>query len=53
MEEDLNFERSLLRALMERESSDNRIYFKDCESRFVRVSASMAQSFKLENAPMN
>jgi PAS domain S-box-containing protein len=48
MEEDLNFERSLLRALME--SSDNRIYFKDAESRFVRVSASMAQSFKLETA---
>ncbi|HWY32007.1 MAG TPA: PAS domain S-box protein, partial [Candidatus Acidoferrum sp.] len=48
MEEDLNFERSLLRALME--SSDNRIYFKDAESRFVRVSASMALSFKLETA---
>jgi PAS domain S-box-containing protein len=46
-EAELDYERSLLRALMDK--SDDRIYFKDAESRFLRYSASMAHLFKLEN----
>jgi len=46
-EEELHQERSLLRALLDK--SDDRIYFKDAESRFIRASTSMAQIFKLQN----
>jgi len=46
-EAELDFERNLLRALMDK--SDDRIYFKDAASRFIRSSTSMAQLFKLQN----
>jgi len=42
-----DYERDLLRALMEK-SSDS-IYFKDCESRFIRCSASQAKTFHVQS----
>jgi PAS domain S-box-containing protein len=47
-EGELNYERSLLRALMDK--TDDCIYFKDSTSRFIRSSASMAQRFGLQKA---
>src|ERR1035437_10111931 len=43
VEAELNNERNLLRAMME--NTDDRIYFKDLQSRFLRCSASQMQSF--------
>ena len=43
MEAELNQERNLLRAMMD--NTDDRIYFKDLQSRFLRCSASQMQSF--------
>jgi PAS domain S-box-containing protein len=47
-EAELNYERNLLRALMD--NADDRIYFKDSRSRFITGSASMARLFGLQNA---
>ena len=47
-EAELNYERSLLRALMDK--SEDRIYFKDAASRFIRSSTSMARLFKVQDA---
>jgi len=44
-EAELIHERNLLRALMD--SSDDSIYFKDLDSRFVRCSAKMARMFQV------
>jgi PAS domain S-box-containing protein len=44
-EQELAQERNLLRALLE--TMPDRIYFKDAESRFVRINSSMAAFFKL------
>jgi PAS domain S-box-containing protein len=46
-EAELNYERDLLRALMD--TADERIYFKDLESRFIRCSAVMAQVFNVKD----
>lgn len=47
-EAELVYERNLLSALMDK--SEDRIYFKDAASRFIRSSASMARLFKVQNA---
>jgi PAS domain S-box-containing protein len=47
-EAELNFERNLLRALMDK--TDDGIYFKDLKSRFIRSSESMARRFGLQSA---
>ncbi len=44
-EDELNHERNLLRALME--GSEELIYFKDADSRFLRCSEAMARAFKV------
>jgi PAS domain S-box-containing protein len=46
-EAELNHERRLLRALMDK--SDDAIYFKDADSRFVRCSAKFAEIFKVRS----
>jgi PAS domain S-box-containing protein len=46
-EAELNQERNLLRALMDK--SDDCIYFKDGESRFVRCSANFAKLFRVQS----
>ncbi len=46
-EAELNYERNLLRALMD--NSEDRIYFKDTASRFIRGSTSLARLFKMQN----
>lgn len=45
-EKDLAYERFLLETLME--NSPDYIYFKDIESRFIRISKALADYFKLE-----
>jgi PAS domain S-box-containing protein len=47
IEEDLAWERSLFAMLMK--NLPDRIYFKDAESRFIRVSQSQAQAFGLRD----
>jgi len=47
-EKDLAYERFLLETLMD--NSPDYIYFKDTESRFVRISKALADYFKLERA---
>jgi len=47
-EKDLAYERFLLETLME--NSPDYIYFKDAESRFIRISKALAQYFKLRQA---
>jgi PAS domain S-box-containing protein len=42
-EAELNFERELLRALLD--NSEEVVYFKDLDSRFIRASAAMARQF--------
>jgi PAS domain S-box-containing protein len=44
-EAELKFERELLRSLLDR--SEDTIYFKDLESRFIRSSAAQARQFKV------
>jgi PAS domain S-box-containing protein len=47
-EAELNQERRLLRALMDK--SDDCIYFKDAQSRFIRCSANFAKLFNVQSA---
>jgi PAS domain S-box-containing protein len=47
-EAELNYERDLLRALMD--GSEEHIYFKDLESRFIRCSEAMARAFNVKSA---
>jgi PAS domain S-box-containing protein len=47
-EKDLAYERFLLETLMD--NSPDYIYFKDIESRFIRISKALADYFKLEEA---
>jgi PAS domain S-box-containing protein len=47
-EAELNYERDLLRALMA--GSEEHIYFKDLESRFIRCSEAMARIFNVTSA---
>ena len=44
----LDYEKYLLNALLN--NSDDKIYFKDAESKFIRCSASMAQLFNVKKA---
>src|ERR1035437_712174 len=47
VEETLNYEQYLMHALMN--NIPDHIYFKDCESRFIRINNAMAQSFGLSD----
>lgn len=48
LQKDLAYERFLLQTLME--NSPDYIYFKDVESRFIRISKALADYFKLKEA---